>query len=266
MQLRGCTGIYSRRILILQAVSNCSKIYNYMKTAILQSNFLPWKGYFDIINQVDLFILFDDAQFTKNDWRNRNVIKTNKGLQWLSVPVHHTGRFGQKICETETLCSNWAEKHIKTIQMSYARSPYFDQIFPCFKEWYTQSSKEKLLSRVNYIFIRGICELLGITTSIAWSMDYKLIPGKSERLLDLCMQVGATEYLTGPSASNYLNTDIFRKQGITVHWMSYEGYPEYNQLFPPFYHNVSILDLLMNCGSEQAGSYMLSLKTNVQFA
>lgn len=218
------------------------------KVAILQSNYIPWKGYFDIINRVDEFILFDDAQYTRNDWRNRNKIKTPSGPLWLTIPVRRN--FGQKIIESKVESGNWAEKHWKSIKNNYAKAPYFDSLASRFETAYQESGRQLYLSRINHAFISLICELLGVKTKISWSMDYEIGDGKTERLVSLCQQVEGTEYVSGPAAKDYLDEDAFASAGIKLAYMDYSGYPEYPQLFPPFVHEVSVIDLIFNTGNE----------------
>jgi len=227
------------------------------KVAILQSNYIPWKGYFDLINSVDEFILYDDVQFTRRDWRNRNKIKTPQGIVWLTIPVKVKDRYYQKIKETEVSSTTWAASHWKTLQYNYARAPFFDTYAPTFAEIYDQLAQETLLSRINFTLLKAICGILGIRTQLSWSMDYELVEGKTERLVNLCQQAGGDTYLSGPAAQDYLQPEIFEQAGITLAYYDYSGYPEYPQLFPPFEHSVSILDLLLNVGPD-APRYMKS--------
>ncbi|HVG11275.1 MAG TPA: WbqC family protein [Thermoanaerobaculia bacterium] len=229
------------------------------RVAILQSSYVPWKGYFDIIGSVDEFILYDDVQYSKNDWRNRNRIKTPAGTAWMTIPVRQTGRFGQPIREVEIGDPRWAAKHWKSIQTHYARAPWFPELAPVLAGLYESASAEPLLSRVNEKFLRAICEILGIGTHITRSADYQLRGDRVDRLIGLCQQAGAAEYLSGPAARSYLDEDRFADKGIAVRWMDYSGYPEHRQLFsPPFIHEVSILDLLLNEGPLEARNYLLS--------
>ena len=223
------------------------------RIAILQSNYIPWKGYFDLINSVDEFILYDTAQFTKNDWRNRNKIKTSGGLLWLSIPVRH--RFGQPIQDTVVSDSTWGRKHWRSLSQAYARAPFFKMYEPAFGELYEKCSAESNLSNVNFEFIKEVCAILGIKTTITWSRDYSLADGQTMRLVDLCKQLGGSEYLSGPAAKNYIEPDLFARENIKLTYVDYSGYPEYPQLHPPFEHGVSVLDLIFNTGPK-AGTYM----------
>jgi hypothetical protein len=218
------------------------------RVAILQSNYIPWKGYFDIINRVDEFVLFDEAQYTKRDWRNRNKIKTPAGSVWLTIPVNVKGKFEQRISEAEVSNKGWADEHWKTIQHNYAKAPYFREFRPFFDELYAKAAQENHLSRVNHLFLSAICDLLGIHTRLSWSADYELPKGKNDRLIGICQQVNGAVYLSGPSARSYLDESLFHQANMQVEWMDYSGYPEYHQLYPPFDHAVSIVDLIFNEG------------------
>jgi hypothetical protein len=229
------------------------------RVAAIQSSYVPWKGYFDVVGLVDTFVLYDDVQFTKNDWRNRNRIKTRQGTAWLTIPVQTTGRFGQLIQEVEIGDPRWAEKHWKSLQANYARAQAWESVAPAVQALYAEAADERLLSRVNEIFIRGLCGLIGLETCIRRAAEFDLPDDRNDRLIALCRQVGASEYLSGPAAKGYLDCGLFARQGISVRWMSYDGYPEYRQLFrPPFVHEVSILDLLFAEGAPGARDFLLS--------
>ena len=176
------------------------------RVAIVQSNYIPWKGYFDLIRRVDEFVLFDDAQFTRRDWRNRNRIKTARGLEWLTIPVEIKGKYHQAVEDTRISDPSWHRKHWMSLYHAYSKSPCFSQYAPRIEEVYQQASDD-YLSRVNLRFIRAVCGILGIDTTITWSTDYEATGRKSERLVSLCTQAGATEYLSGPSARTYLDED-----------------------------------------------------------
>ena len=219
--------------------------------AILQSNYIPWKGYFDIIAASDLFVLYDDVQYTKRDWRNRNKIKTEAGLKWLTIPVEVKGKYHQKINETKINEADWNKKHWNTLRHTYKQSAHFKEIEPFLAKLYLEDvDGVELLSEVNMIFLRAICDKLGIDTPIVWSSEFDLDDGKTERLHSICMQAEATTYLSGPAAQGYLDESVFNADGMAVEWMSYEGYKEYPQLFGDFEHGVSIVDLLFNTGTD----------------
>ena len=227
------------------------------KIAILQSNYIPWKGYFDLIAAVDEFILYDDMQYTRRDWRNRNQIKTPQGPHWLTVPVRVKGRFEQTIRETEIDGSDWAEKHWRTIELNYRRAACFAEVAAWLEPIYRKPLPTHL-SPFNRELIEAVCRYLGIRTRISNSWDYALIEGKTERLADLCIQAGATEYISGPAARDYITPHSFDERGVKLTWFDYANYPEYPQLHGPFTHYVSILDLLLNCG-QQTPRYMKHL-------
>jgi len=226
------------------------------KAIITQSNYIPWKGYFDSINAVNEFVIYDDMQFTKRDWRNRNRIKTPNGLMWLTVPVEVKGKYFQKINETKVSDRSWGKKHWNSIVHSYSKAENFKDYKQRFEEFYLRDSPQ-YLSQINYNFISLICSILGININISWSHDYKMVEGKTERLVDLCEQVGATDYYTGPAAKAYMDESFFKQSNINVHYLDYTGYPEYPQLHGDFVHEVSIIDLLFNTGND-AKKYMKS--------
>jgi hypothetical protein len=226
------------------------------RVAVIQSNYIPWKGYFDIINSVDEFIFLDDAQFTKRDWRNRNRIKAEAGLRWLTIPVVSKGLYEQSIDQT-MIAEPWAEKHWKTLRVSYGKATCFRDLAPRIERAYEDVAGERLLSDVNHKLVTAICSILGIPTRISRSRDYPIAGKRTERLVSLCQAAHATEYLSGPSAAAYLDIDKFAAAGISVRYADYSGYPAYPQLHGPFEHAVSILDLLFNTGPA-ARSYMKS--------
>jgi WbqC-like protein family len=229
------------------------------RVAILQSNYIPWKGYFDLINLVDEFILYDDRQYTKRDWRNRNRVKTSSGTVWLTVPVKVKGRYTQRIDEVEVSDPEWPSRHWRTIAQAYRAAPHFGDHRQEFERLYLECAPARTrLSDINRLFLDAICRLLKIETKIARSTDYGAsAEDRTENLVALCVAAGATTYLSGPSARDYIEASRFGDAGIGLEYMDYAGYPEYPQLHPPFEHAVSILDLIFNTGPE-ARSYMKS--------
>jgi hypothetical protein len=224
------------------------------RVAAIQSNYVPWKGYFDAINVVDEFILLDEVQYTKRDWRNRNRIKTTQGTQWLTVPVAVKGRFHQRIDETRIADPDWAGRHWSTLTQVYRRAACFDEVAPRLEAVYRDAGFERL-SDLNRTLLEAIADLIGITTTLTWSTDYETSGTRGERILELCLAAGADEYVSGPAARSYMDEEGFARHGIRVLWCNYDGYPSYPQLSEPFEHGVSILDLLFHTGSE-APRYM----------
>ena len=227
------------------------------KVVIVQSNYIPWKGYFDLIHAADELILFDDVQYTRRDWRNRNLIKTREGPVWLTIPVKAAGNYLAPIKDIEVDGTRWREKHWRTLVSAYARAPHFSDLAPALEALYLDPKAPTLLSRVNRVFLEAVCGILGIHTRLSWSMDYEVVLGKTERIVSLCRQAGARTYLSGPSARGYLDPALFEAAGLELVFFDYSGYPEYPQLHPPFTHEVSILDLLFNEGP-RATSRMLT--------
>ncbi|HET9910174.1 MAG TPA: WbqC family protein [Anaerolineales bacterium] len=223
-----------------------------MKVGIIQSNFLPWRGYFDFIRETDLFIVHDDLQYTKGDWRNRNKIKTPRGVEWITVPVHyhHTG---QLIEETRIDYSTpWVPKMLNRIRESYRRSPCFETYFSELADLLNASAPS--ISDLNLRLIKWVCSRLEIDTPIQLSRDYNPKGTKTERLIGILQDAKATAYLSGPAAQVYLVPELFEHAGIQLEYKQYE-YPEYDQLYPPFESKVSVIDLLFMKGKE-AIAYM----------
>jgi len=230
------------------------------RVAIIQSNYIPWKGYFDIIHDADLFIFYDDIQFTKNDWRNRNKIKVPGGTLWLSVPVG--SNLNRLINEVKIQNSNWNKKHFKTLEQYYCNAPYF-KLYKDFLKHVYLGQKWENLSELNHYLIKHICsDFLNIKTGFDVSWNYELSGQRLDRLLDLLIKAGATEYITGPSAKEYIDETKFEEKGIMLKWKDYSGYPEYNQYHPPFIHGVSILDLLFHTGNN-APYYIWGWRDNI---
>jgi len=223
--------------------------------AVMQSNYIPWKGYFDIIARVDEFIILDNVQYTRSDWRNRNLIKTPKGLQWLTIPVQVKGRLRRRVNQTRVGAHDWAEKHWRTIVANYRQAPHFDEYGRRLAMLFEQCAGMELLSEINLFLLRSACELLDIRTPFRLATD--LIPQEemdamepTARLAALCRAVSARRYLSGPAGKNYMDLTLFDTAGIAVEWMDYSGYREYPQLWGPFEHGVSIVDLILNTGAD----------------
>lgn len=224
------------------------------RIAIIQSSYIPWKGYFNIIRDADEFVFLDDVQYTRRDWRNRNLIKTLHGLKWLTIPVAVRGAFDILIKDVTTTDNDWRSQHWSLILQAYKRAKYFHLYREDFEALYLRET-ERNLSRINFSFIQLICTRMNIETPLRWSMEFNAPNGKSERLVHICKALNADEYLTGPSAKAYLDESLFQRNGIKVRWANYQNYPVYTQSVPPFDHGISIIDLLFNEGPN-AGNYL----------
>lgn len=216
-----------------------------MRVAVIQSSFIPWRGYFDFIKSVDLFVFYDSVQYSKNGWRNRNRIKTPLGPRWITVPVRHRS-LSQLICETDIdETRNWRANHMLMWHENYSRAPYFEDVLSLLDDLGTKTAKT--ISELNIDLTKKIAAYLGIGTPIAISSDYEPKGTKTDRLLDLLHKTGARTYLSGPSADAYLDKNAFRAAGIRLEYKSYD-YDPYPQLWGDFQGAVSILDLVANCG------------------
>jgi hypothetical protein len=218
------------------------------RVVILQSNYIPWKGYFDLMRFADEFVILDEVQFTQQDWRNRNVVKTQQGLQWLTIPVKASGK--QTIDEIEVSKPNWHIRHWKTISQNLRRAAHFDRYEAELHQAFLAAGEIPLLSHINLHFLKRICEWLDIRTRITSSSEYPAPSERTERLVSICQQAKASEYVSGPAAKDYLDEERFKEAGIAVHWFDYTGYPEYPQLYGPFEHRVTVLDLILNTGPD----------------
>lgn len=230
------------------------------RVAIVQSNYIPWKGYFDLIRACDEFVLYDEVQYTRRDWRNRNRIKTAQGTKWLTIPVQTKGRYDQRIDETLVDGIHWAEKHLRTIEQAHASAPFYAELGEPLAQVYSSMRSGERLSDINRRMIDLCCGLLGITTRISWSSDFQTAVGRNERLIGLCHAVGADTYLSGPAAAGYLDVERFAEEGISVEFASYAGYRPYPQIHGSFEHGVSVLDLLANVGTSAAGEYLIDVR------
>lgn len=219
-----------------------------MRVATIQSNYIPWKGYFDIIRDVDTFVFLDDVQFTVRDWRSRNRIKTKDGLKWLTVPVGSDTR--RLIHEVAIPHADWQAEHWGIIRQNYGKAPFFGYYRELFEEFYLGQRWTNLSAMNQHLTQRIAHECLGITTTFRDSREFEAQGRKLDRLVDLIRKTGATGYLSGPSARDYIDDARFEEEGIALEYMDYSGYPEYPQLYPPFEHAVSVLDVLFHVGPD----------------
>ena len=221
---------------------------NMKKIAILQSNYIPWKGVFDMMNKVDTFVFFEDVDFTKRDWITRNKIKTSEGEVWLTIPVKKAPR-GTKICEIEiSQDENWQEKHYRTITQYYKKDKYFEDYKWLLEKIYLEK-KWTNLSEFNIFTNILIAKELGIKTVFVNSKDLNTIGTKDDKLIEIVKVLKGDYYLSGPAAKDYIVNEKFEKNGIKLAYIKYI-YPEYTQINGEFNHFVTILDVLFNVGKE----------------
>lgn len=226
---------------------------------MIQSNYIPWRGYFDFINSSDVFVVYDDVQYTAKDWRNRNIIKTANGPAWLTVPVVHS-LSAPKLIQDSLISydQNWMRKHIGTVTAAYLRAPYFKKYS---QEYFDiLNSKHETISQLNVALIRWVMGVLEIKTPILFSKDFNPKGERTDRILDIIAKLGATDYLLGRSAQSYIEVDKFEASGIGLDYKTY-SYVEYPQLHGIFQPQVSIIDLIFNCGPD-SGGYIQNLVPN----
>ena len=216
------------------------------KIGIVQSNYFPWIGYFHLINYVDKFIVFDEVQFTKRYWRNRNKIKSKNGSFWLTVPVKTKGKYKQKISEVIIDGFGWQEKHKKSIINVYGSSKYFEEIYDLYRPIF-EEQKFNYLSDLNYQIIKLTIRYLGLQTKIYKSNQFNIVLGKNHRIINLCKQAKSSIYVSGEVAKTYLNKEEFDKNGIKIEFFKYKNY-NLNQNKISYFENLSILDTLFKYG------------------
>jgi hypothetical protein len=239
-----------------------------MKCVILQPSYIPWRGYFHQILKADIFVFYDDVQYDKHGWRNRNRIKTHQGVIWLSIPVHNKGVTIDHIPINQVEIdwnTPWNRKHWATIQQAYGKAPYFKRYAPLLEEFY--SRRYRFLSEFDIDLTLALASALGITgthfvssSSLEVPGDTKLTGSKTDRPIKILQKLGVDHYISGPSAKDYIEEDRFNELGITLEYMRYD-YPEYPQLYPPYEAQVTILDLLFMAGPE-AIDYLCDRETD----
>ena len=222
-----------------------------MRVTILQPSYLPWLGFFEQMTRSDKFVLLDDVQYTRRDWRNRNRIRVRENWIWLTVPVQQKSRFSQSLLETRIDNSvSWRRKHLETLRQHYCKAPFFEKYFPRCQQVYEK----------DWTFLFDLCletinlmkEEMGIETPLLRSSEMKPGGEKTERLVSICRELGATHYLSGESGSNYIAEEDFSSQGIALEYQNYE-HPVYPQRYTGFVPHLSAIDLLFNCGEQSLG-------------
>lgn len=228
------------------------------RVAIVQSNYVPWRGYFDLIDDCDIFVVFDDVQYTDRDWRNRNTLKTPRGLEWISVSVTHRSR-GQLIQDIPIDWNvDWAGRHLNLLRQNYRDAPWYAEIVGEFADIIAR--KPQMLSELNVALMNWVMGRCNIKTRLIDAATLSGTGRKTERLLSLVKAVGGSVYLSGPSAEAYLDVSTFAEAGIAVEFKSYD-YAPYPQLWGGFKGGVSVLDLLMNTGPD-ARNFLKSQTSN----
>lgn len=214
--------------------------------AVLQPGYLPWLGFFDQMRRADVFVYYDDVAFDKHGWRNRNRIKSPTGPQWLTVPVRHKGLSGQKLLEVELDPNRpWRRKHVTALAQLYARSPHTADYLPQLGR--TLDAPWTKLVELDIALSQLLAQWLCIRTATHRASALGIPGSRSQRLVELCRQFGARRYLTGDSARNYLDLELFDQAGIEVVWQNYR-HPRYPQQFGAFTPYLSVVDLLFNVG------------------
>jgi len=219
------------------------------KVIITQPNYIPWKGYFSPMIKADYLVLYDDVQYTKHDWRNRNYLISDKGPELLTIPVKTKGILNQKIYEAKISDNRWNIKHLKFIKYNYSKTFFFKNYFEIFEDIYL-NTKTDLISEVNYIFTKKIIELLNIKIKILKSSELNIFGDRNQRLINICKHLNCETYLAAPNSKCYLNENLFTKNDLKIKYHNYSNFKEYEQNWDGFEHKVSILDMFFNLGNK----------------
>ena len=230
-----------------------------MLGSIIQPNYIPWIGYFEIIKYVDKFIFLDDVQYTKRDWRNRNYVKFENNKKVLTIPVKTKNKYDQKINETIIFDKEeFIKTHLKIFESYYGKSKYFYEIYNFLKKTY-HKPKTDILSENTINITKDIAKYLGIETQFKNSSSLKIQNTSSERILEICKRENISNYLTGKKALSYLNVKNFQKNNINIYIISYRKQKKYKQIQKDFIEKLSIVDLLFNCG-QSSSEYLQDVK------
>lgn len=221
--------------------------------AILQPNYIPWRGYFDLMSRVDEFIVYDDTQYTRRDWRNRNKIMLGGKETWLSIPVDASGKYDQLIRDVAIADPKWQTQHPKSLHHAYGKAPYFRDLMDVLSPLYA-AAPYKWLMDADVAFLEAINDYLGLTTRITLASDYKTDGAKTQKLLSLCRAAGATHYLSGPAAKAYMEPALFAAAGITLRYITYPTYPAYDHV-STYAQAMSIVDSIAHCGPHAAAHF-----------
>ena len=214
---------------------------------ILQSNYIPWKGYFDLLQASDLFVIYDEVQFTRRDWRNRNKIILNGKPTWLTIPVDSKGQYFQSIKDVKVSNNSWAHKHWTSIKHAYAKAPYFKDYEALLSQCYAEAASMEFLSQINRLFLTRLAPLLGIEADFRTSSEVpQSADNPVDRLIEICQAFDGKTYISGPAAKSYMVPERFEQAGIGLVYADYSGYPSYPQASDCFEHGVSLIDLLMH--------------------
>lgn len=215
-----------------------------MIVTIHQPQFMPWIGYFDKMEQADVFVYLDNVQFKKNEWQNRNRLKTAQGWQWLTVPVLHN--FPQTILEVGINDEvDWKSKHLNALATNYSKAPFYKQYWGQFKEFYEKDWRK--LVDINIGSVELLKNLMGVNVKAVLASELKTTGDSTQRLVEICKEIGADTYISGPDGVKYMDIALFEKNDIKVVFHDFH-HPVYAQLYGDFISHLSVVDLLFNCG------------------
>ena len=223
------------------------------RAVVIQPNYVPWIGYFDLINAADVLVLLDTVQYTRGDWRNRNRIKTEGGMKWLTIPMRPES--GTLIRDAACEDLDWRAAHLARLEAAYRDAPAFDVMMPRIRAWYAALPGTGLVE-IDEHLLRCAADALGIETPIRRASELADADDPTGRLVALCRAVDADRYLSGPAAKEYLDVTAMEAAGIAVEWACYDYAGSYPQPHPPFERAVSVLDPLLCLGEDAAGQLL----------
>jgi hypothetical protein len=231
-----------------------------MRAAIIQSSYIPWRGYFDFIRSADVFVFYDDVQYSTGGWRNRNRLKTATGAQWITVPVHAS--ISRSIDDTPIALEHgdWRLRHRRQMEAALGAAPHFADALRIWRNGVAAAAFASI-SELNIRLTHAINEYLGIATRAVNAREFQPVGRSTTRLVDLLRKLGADTYLSGPTAKAYVDEDAFRAAGIQLEYKTYD-YAPYPQLWGAFEGAVTVLDLIANTGPE-AARHLTSRSANV---
>lgn len=237
-----CFGLYR----LVRFVEEIIQFKEQMRIAIMQPGYLPWLGFFELMHNCDVFVLFDDVQYTKKDWRSRNRIRTKDGWMWLSVPIQTKHNRCQMISEARIdHSSNWRHKHVKAVEINYRKARFFKDYFAAFKE--ILSFEWTHLCDLDFELIKWLSEAIGIRRKIIRSSVLKTGGKREEKIISVCKALGAGVLYDSKAAASFLDAHEFDRHGIRMIFQDY-AHPVYEQVHSPFMSFMSTVDLLFNCG------------------
>lgn len=218
---------------------------------ITQSNYIPWRGWFAMIRSAAALVYLDDVQYTRRDWRNRNLIWGTTGAKWLTIPTISSGNYKSKICDIECVDSSWIRSHLSRLDNAYMEYDHYREFRADLRSAYEGLANLRSLSQINQQLTLWLMTILKINPSVYNSYDFASSGSKTDRLVRICLKIQADEYVTGPAARVYLDEKLFNENSIKVTWIDYSNLPDISPSTPDL-HEHSILHVIATLGVDEA--------------